>query len=172
MNDGSIPGPEHRSPRVDGLASLPLTPTRQQARRLASAARDVIEVMTSTRASPEELSHAADLLEEVALKLATFERGKDYSGVSEMANAGDILRARREMHERGDPEAFGDFDHSPFIGLANPMSPPVRMEYKPDSVEATVRFGSAYEGPPSSVHGGYITGRNILVDGGLNSSAF
>lgn len=158
VTPGTEPEATHRSPRVDALHALPLTPTRVEQRRLASAARDVIEVMTSTSASPEELSDAADLLEDVARKLATFERGKDYSGVAEMANAGDILRKRRENHVEGDPESFAEFDHSPFIGLANPMSPPVYMDYKLDSVHATVRFGSAYEGPPSSVHGGYVAG--------------
>jgi len=49
-------------------------------------------------------------------------------------------------------------DDSPFIGLANPLSPPVRLDYNDDltKVVGEVTFGSAYEGPPGCVHGGYV----------------
>ena len=55
-----------------------------------------------------------------------------------------------------DPEWAATFDHSPFIGLANPLSPPVELEYSGDRVIARVTFGAAYEGPPGCVHGGYV----------------
>jgi acyl-coenzyme A thioesterase PaaI-like protein len=48
------------------------------------------------------------------------------------------------------------FDHSPFIGLANPLSPPVELRQSGDRVLGRVTFGSAYEGPPGCVHGGYV----------------
>ena len=63
------------------------------------------------------------------------------SGFAEAANAG------------GTPHAH--FDHSPVIGVANPIAPTSRIErLGDDQVVLHVRFGSAYEGPPGSVHGG------------------
>lgn len=51
---------------------------------------------------------------------------------------------------------YATFDHSPFIGLANPLSPPMSLHMHSDEVTGTVTFGSAYEGPPGNVHGGYV----------------
>ena len=43
------------------------------------------------------------------------------------------------------------------LGLANPLAPPITVAKSgPRSAVASVRFGSAYEGPPGSVHGGYV----------------
>ena len=53
-----------------------------------------------------------------------------------------------------EPDAF--FDHSPMIGRANPLAPPIALELSDDLVVGRVRFGSAYEGPPGCVHGGYV----------------
>ena len=38
------------------------------------------------------------------------------------------------------------------------MSPPMHIEYRGDTVVGSVTFGSAYEGPPGCVHGGYVAG--------------
>jgi acyl-coenzyme A thioesterase PaaI-like protein len=48
------------------------------------------------------------------------------------------------------------FDQSPIIGRANPIAPPVAMREEAGRVVGTVRFGSAYEGPPGCVHGGWV----------------
>ena len=53
-----------------------------------------------------------------------------------------------------EPDAF--FDHSPMIGRANPLAPPIALELSDNLVVGRVRFGSAYEGPPGCVHGGYV----------------
>jgi acyl-coenzyme A thioesterase PaaI-like protein len=50
------------------------------------------------------------------------------------------------------------FEHSPFIGRSNPLAPPMHLREVNGVVEGDVRFGSAYEGPPGCVHGGYIAG--------------
>ena len=69
-------------------------------------------------------------------------RLQHFSGYSESANAGNVA-------------AF--FDQSPFIGLANPLAPPISIRRTGDrTATATVTFGSAYEGPPGSVHGGFV----------------
>ncbi|MEM7409566.1 MAG: PaaI family thioesterase [Myxococcota bacterium] len=113
-----------------------------QKRRLADAMRLVIERLVSSDAPEAELSRAADALEQYADNLATHPRLKYVHGYAESANAGDT-------------SAF--FDRSPMIGLANPLAPPVRLGRTGDTTaEGRVTFGSAYEGPPGHVHGGYV----------------
>jgi acyl-coenzyme A thioesterase PaaI-like protein len=140
------------SPRIEGLAALELTPRRAEERRLAAAMREVIDQLVSTTASTDELARAADDLESLADVLRELPSGQTYRGFAESANAGQETAGLQP----GDPEWYAFFDHSPFIGLANPLSPPMHLEYLGDRVKGTVRFGAAYEGPPGCVHGGYI----------------
>jgi acyl-coenzyme A thioesterase PaaI-like protein len=137
------------SPRVEGLARLELTPHRREVRRLAQAMRDIIDSLVSTTASTEDLSSAADDLENLAAVLGALPKGQTYQGFAEAAIAGTLPDTA---------EIWSFFDHSPFIGLANPMSPPMRLEQHSDRVVCDVTFGSAYEGPPGCVHGGYVAG--------------
>ena len=113
-----------------------------QKRRLASAMRLVIGRLVQSNAPEGELKTAADALERYADQLAGHSRLKRYEGYGESANAGDV-------------GAF--FDQSPLIGLANPLAPPIRIEQTGErSAAGSVIFGAAYEGPPGSVHGGFI----------------
>ncbi len=137
------------SPRIDGLAALAATPRRVEVRRLAQAMREIIEHLTSTTATTEELSAAADDLEGLAALLGSLPAGQQYQGFAEAAMAGGAV-------DPDDAERWAFFDHSPFIGLANPMSPPMTLRYERDRVVCDVAFGSAYEGPPGCVHGGYV----------------
>ena len=137
--------------RLERLHQLEVTPRRAELRRLAAANRVIIDrlVSTSTSATIEQLAGVADRLEAVAAELSALPAGKPYEGCSEVANAGPIPSDE-------DPERWAMFDHSPFIGLSNPLSPPIEMEFRDDRVLAWVTFGAAYEGPPGCVHGGYI----------------
>lgn len=111
-------------------------------RRLASAMRLVIERLVPSNAPVDELGRAADALERYAEALKDHPRLKDARLYGESANAGDV-------------GAF--FDQSPLIGLANPLAPPLTIGRKDDRhAHATGIFGSAYEGPPGSVHGGFV----------------
>ncbi len=113
-----------------------------QKRRLASAMREVIGRLVQSIAPEEELRTAADALERYAAQLAGHPRLKRYEGYAESANAGDV-------------GSF--FDQSPMIGLANPLAPPIRIAQTGErSATGHVNFGAAYEGPPGSVHGGFI----------------
>lgn len=127
--------------RVEEMRSAPVTPQRAEMRRLAEAARRVIERLVATRAPAEELARAADALEAVATGLDGHPRGHSFEGFAESANAGD-------------PHAF--FDHSPVIGRANPLAPPLDLTVVDGKVAGRATFGSAYEGPPGAVHGGYV----------------
>lgn len=155
--------------RIHGLGGLRSTPRRLEMRRLAAATRRLIEHLVSTTATTDDLADAADTLEALADGFESLPRGSTYSGFAEAANAGPRLREHLEEvaagsatgGPAGDPEDdpsefFAMFDHSPFIGLANPLSPPIELRQSGDRVVGRVTFGSAYEGPPGCVHGGYV----------------
>lgn len=152
-------GDAPRSVRVDGMAGLEATAERIELRRLAAAVRAITTKLVSTTAEPDELSAAAEQLEAIAASLSALPIGQIYEGFSEAANAGAALRAMAELRDEDDPERFAFFDHSPLIGLSNPLSPPMQMDYDPSDparLRARVTFGPAYEGPPGCVHGGYV----------------
>ena len=113
-----------------------------QKRRLADAMRLVIERLAPSDAPEAELRRAADALERYAEALEAHPRLRYVHGFAESANAGDV-------------SAF--FDRSPLIGLANPLAPPITIAKTGErTAEASVTFGSAYEGPPGNVHGGFV----------------
>jgi acyl-coenzyme A thioesterase PaaI-like protein len=119
-----------------------VSPRRQEMRRLADAARVVIERLAATDAPVDVIERAASHLEAAAAELdghGVAPRG--YEGFAESANSGD-------------PRAF--FDHSPLMGLANPLAAPLRPEFTEDRVICRAVFGTAYEGPPGAVHGGFV----------------
>lgn len=114
----------------------------EQKRRLAQAMRLVMERLVPSNAPEAELRLAAEGLERYAEALRAHPRLKHFHGYAESANAGDV-------------GAF--FDQSPMIGLANPLAPPITIGRAGErSAIASVRFGSAYEGPPGCVHGGFV----------------
>lgn len=119
----------------------PATGRRAEAHRLAVAMRRVIDHLVQVAAPEENLRAAAEALERYAERLAQYPVSRVYEGFAETANAGDT-------------HAF--FDHSPLIGLANPLAPPVRLAVVDDRVIGHANFGVAYEGPPGHVHGGFI----------------
>ena len=113
-----------------------------QKRRLATAMREVIERLVPSDAPAAELRQAADGLERYAEALRAHPRLRREIGHAESATAGDV-------------GAF--FDQSPLIGLANPLAPPIVVgKTGPRTAAGSVIFGSAYEGPPGSVHGGFV----------------
>lgn len=125
-------------------------------RRLAKAMREVIERFVEIDAPEADLAEAADALERYSKRLADYPKGTKYEGWAETAVSGDAA-------------AF--FDHSPLIGLANPLSPPISLMADRDNmtVEGSVVFGSAFEGPPACVHGGFISAAFDEVLGYVNS---
>ena len=127
--------------RMASFMNADVTPERAEMRRIADAARVVIERLVASEAPLDSLETAARHLEEASAELGGYPQGRLYEGFAESANAGD-------------PHAF--FDHSPVMGAANPLAPPLRLEAVDGRVLGTVRFGPAYEGPPGHVHGGYI----------------
>jgi acyl-coenzyme A thioesterase PaaI-like protein len=127
--------------RMQALAHSEVTPQRAEMRRLADAMRLIIDRLVATKAPVEDLARAAEMLETIADVLDGYPRGHSFEGFAETSTSGD-------------PTAF--FDHSPIIGKANPLAPPLDLRVEDGKVVGTAVFGSAYEGPPGSVHGGYV----------------
>jgi len=128
----------------------------KEKRRLAAAMRSVISRLVEIEAPEAELAEAANGLERYAERLAGHPRPNRYEGWSETSASGDV-------------GSF--FDHSPLIGLSNPLSPPIELRADEDgrSVHGRAVFGSAYEGPPGCVHGGYVAAAFDEVLGFANS---
>jgi acyl-coenzyme A thioesterase PaaI-like protein len=116
------------------------SPERAEMRRMGAAMRRVIERLVNSKAPLDELREAADMLEDIAHTMEKHPQGRMYE-FAESANAGA-------------PLAF--FDHSPVMGVSNPLAPPLKLAVIDDRVRGEVRYGSAYEGPPGAVHGGYV----------------
>ena len=137
-------------------SSMNATGAWAERRRLAQAMREVIARLVEIDAPEADLAEAADALERYSERLSKYPNGTKYEGFAETAVSGDAA-------------AF--FDHSPLIGLANPLSPPISLVADRDrmTVEGEVTFGSAFEGPPACVHGGFVSAAFDEVLGFVNS---
>lgn len=133
--------PEAVGARIQELREVELTPRRAEVRRLGNNMRRIIERLVATQAPEDDLRAAADALAYVAALLEQYPQGRLYEGFAESAISPD-------------PHAF--FDYSPVMGEANPLAAPLRLEVRDGMVHGTAHFGSAYEGPPGAVHGGYV----------------
>ena len=128
--------------QLERLAADQISPRRLEVRRLADAARRVLHGLVVSDADETALRSAADQLESVASLFDASAKRSIYEGFAEAANSGD-------------PHGF--FDHSPMLGRANPLAPPITLRVVDDrTMEGTATFGAAYEGPPGCVHGGYV----------------
>lgn len=143
--------------RLTELASEEPTPRRRELRRLADATRRVLHTMVMNGADAETLATAADALEAVAdsLQRHALPGQSIYEGHGEAATSGN-------------PHGF--FDHSPMLGVANPIAPPIVLRGIDErTMEGEATFGPAYEGPPGCVHGGFIAAAFDEVLGAVQS---
>jgi acyl-coenzyme A thioesterase PaaI-like protein len=115
---------------------------RTELHRTSDALRRIIHRLHGSRAEAGELAEVADKLEVLALQLDDLTAGSTYEGFGESP-----LGA-------GDPHAF--FDHSPMLGRANPLAPPIELWAEGEVMHGRATFGAAYEGPPGCVHGGFV----------------
>jgi acyl-coenzyme A thioesterase PaaI-like protein len=138
---GLAPGSPDWARRLNELRDLDLTPRRTELVRLSEAVRGVLHRLVQTSAPVDLIAEAADQVEAVAALLADYGSAPTYEGFAESANAG---------------EPFAFFDHSPMLGRANPLAPPIELSFEDGRIFGRATFGAAYEGPPGCVHGGYI----------------
>ncbi len=136
------PGRADWGDRLRAFATEPPSPRRAELHRTGEALRAIVHRLHGSGAPAAELAAVADELEGLARRLDAFPGGSLYEGFSESTLAGQ------------DPHAF--FDHSPMLGRANPLAPPLSLHKDGDVMHAVATFGAAYEGPPGCVHGGYI----------------
>lgn len=125
--------------REDALAASGTWPAK---RRLAAALRGLLDCVCATDASQDELLEAAKEIRATAQRFASQPRMVEPAGVAEMA-----LTGMETFHDR-----------SPVVGLSNPIAPPLDLTPDPETgiVRGTGNFGSAYEGAPGCVHGGFL----------------
>jgi acyl-coenzyme A thioesterase PaaI-like protein len=116
-------------------------PSELARRELAAATRRIGHELVSTTATAEAIAEATELVNRAAELLAAREHGRPYEGAAEGSLKGGL-------------DVF--IDHSPFIGLLNPLSPPISLELDDDKVIGRVVYGTVYEGAPGCLHGGFI----------------
>ncbi|MFP3900556.1 MAG: PaaI family thioesterase [Acidimicrobiia bacterium] len=150
---GSPSWPDH----LRTLATAPPSPRRQELHRTADALRVIVNRLHGSPAPVDELAAVAAELEELAHRLQAFPGRSLYEGFGEAPLAGR------------DPHAF--FDHSPVLGRANPLAPPVQLWAAEGVMYGSATFGAAYEGPPGCVHGGYVAAAFDEVLGSTQSLA-
>lgn len=143
------PSPEFVTPGSPGWPEWlsqarvhPTTPRRAELHRTGDALRRIVDRLHGNPAPAEELAAVATELERLADRLEVFPERSLYEGFGEATLAG--------------PEPFAFFDHSPVLGRANPLAPPIELWADGDVLRAEAHFGSAYEGPPGCVHGGFV----------------
>jgi acyl-coenzyme A thioesterase PaaI-like protein len=137
----STPGAAGWADAIELLRTTEPTPRRAALFRVADAIRVVLHRMVQTSAPNDVIEGAADDIEAAAARFAPFPSKSMYEGFAESANAG---------------APFGFFDHSPMLGRANPLAPPIELWLDADRIRGRATFGPGYEGPPGCVHGGYI----------------
>lgn len=133
--------PEWTNMLHDYATSAP-SERRAELHRTGDALRRIVHRLHGSRAEAGELGGIADQLEALADQVDTLTTGTMYEGFGESPLGG------------GDPHAF--FDHSPMLGRANPLAPPLELWAEDMVMHGRATFGAAYEGPPGCVHGGFV----------------
>lgn len=119
----------------------PPTGQRMALHKLSASLRKINEALMDMDAAEDDLLAAAAAAEQFAVRLEETRTGHTHWGFAESSTA---------------PNAKVKLDRSPIIGLGNPLAPPLSFRVEGDRVKGSGRFGLQYEGPPGSVHGGFV----------------
>ena len=111
-------------------------------RRVSDAIKQLTEALVTSSPSIEKMHAIAEQLELTATEFGKSPR----------------IFGRSDWAESGEHGSFGQISHelNPLAGLSNPIAPPVNNWIEGELALATCQCGWAYEGPPGSVHGGYV----------------
>jgi acyl-coenzyme A thioesterase PaaI-like protein len=143
------------SARLADLAAEQPDSRRAELRRMAAATRRLLHGMVMTDADEATLTESADALEALAARFDRPGARSMHEGFGEAATSGN-------------PSGF--FEHSPVLGVANPIAPPIELRgVDGATMEGLVTFGAAYEGPPGHVHGGFVAAGFDEVLGAVQS---
>lgn len=113
-------------------------------REAAAVARRLIELMSTS-------TSGAEVLRQVAANLQT--------EVERLSAAPQVQgRAAFSRFDGGRMGSWGDVarETNPLSGFGNPLAPPLKLWLDGETSRGRVTMGWQYEGPPSSVHGGYV----------------
>lgn len=113
--------------------------------RLADAVRELAErIATSTEAPTALLDAAAAQVAAATATLAPGDGGAAEDGSWSSTGEATSLLASMRM------------DRNPVTGAANPLAPPLKLRFTESGVVGVAHFGTAHEGPPGAVHGGWL----------------
>lgn len=130
----------------DPFASEEITPPISEEweakRRVADAIKQLSEVLVTSSPDIQKMHDIASQLETTAEAFSRSPR----------------LYGRLEWIQSGAHGSFGQVSHelNPLGGYANPIAPPVNTWIEGEKALGHCRCGWVYEGPPGSVHGGYV----------------
>ena len=111
-------------------------------RRVANAIKQLTEALVTSSPNTETMHAIAQQLEVTA---------EEFRGSPR-------IYGRFDWAASGEHGSFGQISHelNPLAGWSNPVAPPVNNWIDGDMALGTCQCGWAYEGPPGSVHGGYV----------------
>lgn len=111
-------------------------------RRVADAIKQLTEVLVTSSPSIGKMHAIAEQLEVT----------------SEDFRKSPRIYGRSDWAKNGEHGSFGQVSHelNPMAGWSNPIAPPVNSWIEGDLALAVCQCGWAYEGPPGSVHGGFV----------------
>lgn len=130
----------------DPFASEDITPPISEEweakRRVAVAIRELTEVLVTSSPDVQKMHDIAGQLEKTAADFSQSPR----------------VYGRLNWIETGEHGSFGQVSHelNPLAGYANPIAPPVNTWFEGDKALGRCLCGWVYEGPPGSVHGGFV----------------
>jgi hypothetical protein len=131
---------------IDPFASEEITPAFsaewEAKRRVAAALRELDEVLVSSTPPVADLHALAARLEDTARDFARHPR---LFGRLAFVQSGSHGNFRQIAHEL-----------NPLSGISNPLAPPLNIWIDGAEAHGRATLGWVYEGPPGSVHGGYV----------------
>lgn len=133
---------ELKNPFASEAITAPFNEEWQAKRRVAAAVRLLTEVLVTSSPDTSKMHDIAEQLENTATDFAASPR----------------VYGRLDWIESGQHGSFGQVSHelNPLAGHSNPLAPPVTTRIEGDMAVGHCFCGWAYEGPPGSVHGGYV----------------
>jgi hypothetical protein len=122
--------------------TAPFSEEWEAKRRVSAAISKLTEVLVTSSPAIDEMNRIAEQLESTAEEFAQTPR----------------IFGRLAWIETGEHGSFGQVSHelNPLAGISNPLAPPVTTWIEGDIARGSCYCGWAYEGPPGSVHGGYV----------------
>ena len=131
---------------LDPFASEEISPACsaewEARRRVAAALRELGGLLVSSTPPAADLHALAARLEETTRHFAWHPR----------------LYGRLAFEKEGSHGNFRQIAHelNPLSGISNPLAPPLNIWIEGSEAHARATLGWVYEGPPGSVHGGYV----------------